>query len=321
MAARARDGAEDRIGDEVRIYTDGGAKPNPGPGGWGAVLLRPAAGKPRIEELSGGERHTTNNRMELTAAIRGLEAVAEGTPARLVTDSQYLRRGITRWLPGWVAAGWRRKDGGEVANQDLWHRLAEVAGARRVRWEWVKGHRGHRWNERADALARAAGEAVAGRRSGARTAVPEAAAAGPADFDLYLKASGRGGWAARVRARGGEAVDDDEAGELLTGARRGASANELILLAAAAALESLPPGAAAAVHTGSDYLRDGAVQWLPLWRRRGWKTRTGGAVANRAAWQRLARALEGRPVAWPRPGDEAAAEIAVLEKPARRAAG
>ena len=311
-------------GGEIDAYTDGGAGPNPGPGGWGVVLLRPAgkgapATKQLVEELSGGEDFTTNNRMELTAAIRALEAAGEGARVRLVTDSQYLRRGITRWLPRWAAGGWRRQDGGAVANQDLWRRLAALTESRRVRWEWVRGHAGERWNERADALARA--ETARRRRGGAGegAAHPAPPPAAAADFDLYLKASGRGGWAARIRPRG-DGGGGEEA-SLLTGARRGASANELILEAAAAALESLPPGAGAAVHAASDYLRAGAAQWLPVWRRRGWKTQTGGAVANRAAWERLARALAARPVSWPRPEEEAAAEIAALEKPARQAAG
>ena len=348
-------------GGEIHAYTDGGASPNPGPGGWGVVLLRPAGGRAdeRVEEMSGGEDFSTNNRMELTAAIRALEAAGEGAAVRLVTDSQYLRRGITQWLPRWAADGWRRRDGGEVANQDLWRRLAALAGSRRVRWEWVRGHAGHRWNERADALARA--EAARRRRGGGEAgagpaaAAPAAAGGFEADFDVYLKASGRGGWAARVRPHdaadggarsagrsgggaAGEGADADrtrragsgdgapdartaDGGELLTGARSGASANELILHAAAEALESLPPGASAAVHTASDYLRDGAARWLAVWRRRGWRTQTGAAVANRAAWERLARGLAAHPVSWPRPDDDAAAEIAALDKPSREAAG
>lgn len=324
---------------EIHAYTDGGASPNPGPGGWGAVLLRPpaggdSAGEPRVEELAGGEDHTTNNRMELTAAIRALEVAGEGARVRVSTDSRYLQRGITSWLPRWAAGGWRLRDGGEVANQDLWRRLAELTRSRRVSWHWVKGHAGHRWNERADVLARA--ESARRRQGGSEAGAGAAAgAAGPAaavDFDVHLKASGRGGWAARVRPReaggdsGGSGPGDGGDGnasdaELLTGAQRGASANELILLAAAATLESLPPGAAVAIHTASDYLRDGASRWLPGWRRAGWRTKTGGEVANRAAWQRLERAMAGRRLHWPRPGEAAAAEIVALEKPARTAAG
>ena len=303
---------------EVVVYTDGGASPNPGPGGWGAVLLCavPGSGEPAAEELSGGEAETTNNRMELTAAIRALEELAGRHGAgrvRVVTDSQYLRRGITSWLPAWEAAGWRRKRGDVVANEDLWRRLSAVTRGRAIRWDWVKGHAGHRWNERADALATAG--AAPFRTGAARSASSEPApdSGPPADHTVFLKASGRGGWAARVVSAAGEE-------RLLRGARRRASANELILIAAAEALESLPARSSVAVYTAADYLRDGADRWLPGWRSRGWKTKSGGAVANREAWQRLSRAMDRLRMRWPRPGAEAAEEIELLGKVAHEAA-
>ncbi len=135
--------------DEVEIYADGACKGNPGPGGWGALLR--ANGRER--ELHGGEAATTNNRMELTAVIRALEAL-EGRPAvRLYTDSQYVQKGITEWIHAWKRRGWRTADKKPVKNVDLWMRLDEVAGAHRIEWRWVKGHAGHPENERADALA------------------------------------------------------------------------------------------------------------------------------------------------------------------------
>jgi len=137
----------------VIVYTDGGADPNPGPGGWGAVLVHPASG--RVQELQGGEPQTTNNRMELTAAIRALEGLRQPCRVELHTDSQYLRRGVSEWLPGWIARGWRRK-GGELQNEDLWRRLATAAARHEVDWRWVKGHAGDARNERADRLAAAA---------------------------------------------------------------------------------------------------------------------------------------------------------------------
>lgn len=291
--------------DEIVVYTDGGASPNPGPGGWGAVVLRsaPGGGEPRVEEMSGGEADTTNNRMELTAALRALAALPADLPVRVVTDSQYLRRGITRWLPGWQAAGWKRKRGESVANEDLWRALGELVAERSVRWEWVKGHAGHRWNERADELATAATK----RHRTAAGAADETAASG---WRIYLKASGRGWWAARV-------VDPDGGDELLTGEVRRASANELILRAAGEAIREVPEDVPLTVYSAADYLRDGAARWLPGWRRRGWKTATGKPVANREAWQRLASVLAGRTVRWPKVGDEAAAEIAALAKAAR----
>ena len=134
--------------DVVVIYTDGGCDPNPGVGGWGAVLRYQS----RMKELSGSERKTTNNRMEMTAAIRALEALKRPCEVILHTDSQYLKRGITEWLPGWKSRNWQRK-GGVLKNEDLWRRLDALVQAHRVTWRWVRGHAGHRDNERCDELA------------------------------------------------------------------------------------------------------------------------------------------------------------------------
>jgi ribonuclease HI len=133
----------------VQAYTDGACRGNPGPGGWGAILRFGG----REKELYGGERDTTNNRMELTAAIKALEALNEPCRVELYTDSVYVRNGITVWLPGWQARGWRTASRKPVKNQDLWLRLAELAAKHEVDWHWVKGHAGHVENERADALA------------------------------------------------------------------------------------------------------------------------------------------------------------------------
>jgi ribonuclease HI len=136
----------------VDIFTDGACSGNPGPGGWGAVLRYRAVEK----ELSGGEAATTNNRMELMAAIAALEALNRPSQVRLHTDSQYLRNGITQWLPSWKARGWRTADKKPVKNVDLWQRLEQAAAPHEIEWHWVRGHAGHPENERADALARAA---------------------------------------------------------------------------------------------------------------------------------------------------------------------
>jgi len=133
----------------VQIYADGACKGNPGPGGWGAIVR--AGGRER--ELFGGEPSTTNNRMELTAVIRALESLPAGSDASVYTDSQYVQKGISEWLPGWKRRGWLTADKKPVKNVDLWQRLEEVARPHRVAWHWVKGHAGHPENERADALA------------------------------------------------------------------------------------------------------------------------------------------------------------------------
>lgn len=135
--------------DHIEIWTDGACKGNPGPGGWG-VLLR---WREHTKELCGGERETTNNRMELTAAIRALEALQRPLPVRLRTDSRYVMDGIEKWIHGWKRNGWRTSGGGAVKNEDLWRALDTLNVKHRVTWIWVKGHDGEAGNERADALA------------------------------------------------------------------------------------------------------------------------------------------------------------------------
>jgi ribonuclease HI len=133
----------------VEIYTDGACRGNPGAGGWAALLKRGAHEK----EIHGAEPHTTNNRMELTAVIRALEALKRPVEVRVYTDSEYVRRGITEWLASWKARGWRTADKKPVKNQDLWERLDELAAPHRIEWHWVPGHAGVPDNERVDRLA------------------------------------------------------------------------------------------------------------------------------------------------------------------------
>lgn len=133
----------------VEIYADGACKGNPGPGGWG-VLLRSGSHE---RELFGGEAHTTNNRMELTAVIRALEALRRPSQVRVYTDSQYVQQGISGWIHGWKRKGWKTAGGAPVKNVDLWRSLDTLAAQHRVEWHWVRGHSGHAGNERADALA------------------------------------------------------------------------------------------------------------------------------------------------------------------------
>jgi ribonuclease HI len=141
--------AEASAARAINIYTDGACKGNPGPGGWGAVLECDGTEK----ELYGGERATTNNRMELTAVIEALTALKRPCRVVLHTDSQYVQKGITEWLRNWKARGWRTAAKEPVKNVDLWKKLDEAVQAHEIRWVWVKGHSGHDGNERADALA------------------------------------------------------------------------------------------------------------------------------------------------------------------------
>jgi ribonuclease HI len=149
---------------EVQLFADGACSGNPGPGGWAFILRHVKSQKEK--EASGGERESTNNRMELTAVIRGLEALTRPTAVELVTDSTYVGKGLTEWMPKWKANGWRRRENGrwaEVKNEDLWRRLDELIAKHRLRFTHIRGHSGHVENERCDALAVAAYQEFLGR--------------------------------------------------------------------------------------------------------------------------------------------------------------
>jgi ribonuclease HI len=144
--------------EAVLVFADGACKGNPGPGGWGAILRMGT----REKEIYGGERATTNNRMELTAVIRALEALKRHCSVKVYTDSQYVQKGISEWLPQWKRRGWRTADKKPVKNDDLWRELDALAQQHKVEWHWVRGHAGHVENERADALANRGVESVLG---------------------------------------------------------------------------------------------------------------------------------------------------------------
>ncbi len=144
----------------VEIFSDGACSGNPGPGGWGTILRWDG----HVKELSGYAPETTNNRMELTAAIQGLAALKRSCRVHLTTDSEYVKKGITEWIAGWVKRGWKNSQKKDVANRDLWEELLEQTRRHQVEWHWVRGHAGHAENERCDELARAA--IAAGRQEG-----------------------------------------------------------------------------------------------------------------------------------------------------------
>jgi ribonuclease HI len=264
----------------VVVYTDGGCRPNPGPGGWGAVLLYP--GRDPLE-LSGGKKEATNNRMEITAAIEALGALEGPHRVELHTDSTYLRTGITEWLPKWRANGWKTAGKQRVKNRDLWEALSAALETHEVSWRWVKGHAGDRWNEVADELASAA--------------IPRA----PLPIDdqkavhLFTAAaySGKkkaGSWGVVMR------FADSEKG--LSDRVDGASPNRMHILSAVAGLEQLKRPVRVHLYTVSDYLKDGATSWVSGWRERGWKTREGKPVSHRDLWQRLEALCAKHKVEW-----------------------
>jgi len=276
----------------VEVYTDGGCKPNPGPGGWGAII--------RFDDhewvLSGNDPETTNNRMELQAATAALAMLKE-TMGRcrmeLYTDSEYLRHGITEWIVGWERNGWRTADKQPVKNQDLWRRLRGLTQAHDVHWHWLKGHRGHPLNERADRLAHEARQALR-RGPGAPTAHQPGGNGHPA-VEICVKAScrggqGHGGWAAVLRL--GERVKTLSGGEAET------TANAMLIRAAVEGLRALTRPCRVVFYSDADYLIRGAAQWIKGWQARDWRTRDGKAVANRAEWEALLEAMEPHQITW-----------------------
>lgn len=279
---------------EVTIYTDGGADPNPGPGGWGAVLVSGM----QMKEISGADPATTNNRMELTAAISALGLLRKRCRIHLHTDSQYLRRGITEWVEGWRAHGWRKRNGAPVENVDLWQALLRESARHDVDWHWVRGHRGDPLNERADALATEARQALArgdhpGRPAVGQTA--EEAESLPA-VSVYargcaLGVPGPAGYAATVAPEDGEP-------RVVSGGWESATSNAMELWAAIAGLRTLRERSSVAVYTTSSYVLEGATRWLAAWERRGWRTKDGRPVKNREIWEELARVMGDHDVHW-----------------------
>ena len=264
----------------VIIYTDGGCNPNPGPGGWGAVLL--LEGQPN-RELSGGAPQTTNNRMELQAAIAALQSLPEPHRVDLYTDSQYLRRGVTQWLPNWQANHWRLSGRGQVKNRDLWEPLARELERHQVSWHWTRGHAGNQWNERADELA--------------SKAIPTHAL--PLDDEhhvhiflgaAYLGREKRGGWAALLRY--------GEHTKSLSGSEAKTSANRMHIRAAIQGLQALKRPAPIHIYTTSDYLKNGATAWCANWAAGGWVTRDGKPVSHRDLWEHLMELTRRLHLSW-----------------------
>jgi ribonuclease HI len=265
---------------KVIIYTDGGADPNPGIGGWAAVLRYGDEEK----VLTGNEPATTNNRMELQAAIAALEALKRPSQIEFHTDSEYLRRGISEWIDRWRAQGWQHRGGKPIPNLDLWQRLALLVQQHDINWHWVKGHAGDPTNERVDALARQARLAIT---PGARLDddVPR----------LFVRAScrgnpGPGGW--------GVVVEEEGQSRQFSGGEAQTTNNRMEITGAIEALRLLPSGREVQLFTMSDYLFQGATQWRHGWRRRNWHKKDGGPVSNADLWQELDRLLEERRVRW-----------------------
>ena len=265
---------------QVTINTDGACNPNPGPGGWAAILLHPGQ-KPK--ELSGSEPEATSNRMELLAAISALRALPEPHLTTIYTDSSYLHKGITSWLPSWQRRGWKTAGKTAVKNQDLWQTLADELKRHQVIWQWLKGHAGDQWNERADYLA--------------TSAIPTTPL--PLDDEnaihiftaaSYLGNIKKGGWGVVMRFR--------ENVKTLSGSAANTSGNRLHIQSAVEGLKAVKKPMPIHLYTTSDYLKDGATIWLDKWAARGWQTKEKNPVSHRDLWEELVRLLKSYRVNW-----------------------
>lgn len=263
----------------VSIYTDGACDPNPGPGGWGAILISDGIRK----EMSGSVANTTNNRMELRAVIEALRALKHPCKVTVWSDSEYLCQGITQWLSKWKASGWLTSGKRPVANQDLWRELEDAMHAHEIDWHWVKGHAGHPMNERADKLARSGIVSLA---------LP---VTDPTAAHVFTGAScngphGSGAWAVVVR--------EGDRAQIRSGREFTTTSNRLQVLAVCEGLKAVNSSERVHVYTPSDYVQKGASLWLRDWQIMGWKTKRGHVVKNRDAWQSLANASADLEIMW-----------------------
>ena len=266
--------------DKVIIYSDGGSDPNPGIGGWAAIL--------RFGEhekvLTGNDPEATNNRMELTAAIRALEALKRPCDIDFYTDSEYLRKGITEWIDGWAASGWKKK-GKPIQNVDLWQELWPLVKTHEIEWHWVKGHSGNEFNERVDKLAR-----------DARLEITPGDVIDQNVPRLYLRSSckgnpGPGGW--------GAVLEEGSETEQASGSEPQTTNNRMEITAAIEGLLLLPPNSEVQIFTTSDYLYQGITQWIRNWRKRNWMKKGGEQpVANSDLWQALDKLAENYKIRW-----------------------
>ena len=266
--------------DKVVIYTDGGSDPNPGIGGWAAILR---FGK-HEKALKGNDPESTNNRMELTAAIRALEALKRPCDITFYTDSEYLRKGITESIEGWAAKNWQKK-GKPIQNADLWQTLWPLVKTHQIEWHWVKGHAGNEYNERVDKLARAA-----------RLQITPGDVIDPNMPRLYLRSSckgnpGPGGW--------GVVLEEGDDTEQVSGSEPQTTNNRMEITAAIEGILLLSPGIEVQVFTTSDYLYQGITQWIRNWRKRNWMKKGGEQpIANSDLWQALDKLAENYTIRW-----------------------
>lgn len=281
--------------EKVVLYTDGSCAPtNPGPGGW--AYLPVVNGEPD-ELVQGSEARSTNNRMELTAALEALKSREIGETVQLFTDSEYLRLGITQWMDAWIRNGWTRSKGQPVLNQDLWTELHAQNNRIQVQWHWVKAHAGHVFNELVDRAARDAAISAAGlvdvsskTGDGRTKIVPEVPPSAAYAITAVNAGDRRSSWAFVCESEGRE-VSASEVEE-------GSSVNRALLVGTVALMRSLKSSVTVRVTTDSEYLFNGVTRWLHAWRRRGWRKSDSKPVANQDLWIEIDSLLSQVDIEW-----------------------
>ena len=277
----------------VEIYTDGSCLENPGgAGGWAALIVADGT----ETELAGSEPATTNNRMELRAALEAMRTLADGTEANIFTDSQYLKQGITEWILAWKRKGWKRSKG-SVKNLDLWHELDRNNERLDLSWNWVRSHSGQPQNERVDQLARQAAMALASRKvleESSRTSELK-----QTDLHHYVavcvarpsKNDEPGSWYVRIR-------DPDGHVQVWSQTESQESVQVLELMGATKAIEAVPSGCALRFRTSSNYLVSGITESVARWQSEGWKDLDGNEILYKDRWLRLIGACASRNIEW-----------------------
>ena len=270
--------------NKIRVYTDGACNPNPGPGGWGVAILYP--NQKKAVELNGGEKETTNNQMELMAAIKGLEKFKEPqNNIVLYTDSQYIRKGITQWIDLWKKNGWQTAEKKSVKNKTLWKRLDDAAQKHGVQWKWVKGHAGNQWNERVDELA--------------RKGIPKELKTLPLDDQdaihiftaiAFSTKEKIGGWASYLKFKTHT--------KSISGKINQTTGNRMHILSAIQGLQLIKKKYPIHIYTMSDYLKDGASVWMYNWQKNNWLTKDGQPVKHKDLWVTLEQQVKPYQITW-----------------------
>jgi len=276
----------------IQIYTDGACQSNPGPGGWGAIILHPNEAPIK---LNGGEKNTTNNQMELIAVIKALESIKKShDKIVLYTDSKYVKEGITNWLDQWKKNNWKTSLNTPVKNQSLWQNLDSCTKKLNIQWEWVKGHAGNRWNEAADQLARLA---IPNISTNENKKIDELPIDDPDAIHIFTAIAfsskkKAGAWAAYLRYK----THTKSISEIV----ENASSNQIHICSAIGGLQMVKKKYPIHLYTLSDYLKDGASKWIRNWHKNNWKTKEGEAVKHKELWISLQQLTQAYQIKWHR---------------------